>query len=174
MDIKLISNATLKRLPVYLRCLHEMASSGEEYVSSVKESESSSAKGIESILDFDTDLFTIRPMGEERKVDEMQDISSSSGDAEVDGQETFYGEDDFDESIFDIETVVVPEDEPEEEPRIFRYFRPVPEEPVEEKKEEKPVPEISVVDADKKSAAEIFKGIISEASPQEKGRDARK
>ena len=35
MDIKLISNATLKRLPVYLRCLHEMASLGEEYVSSV-------------------------------------------------------------------------------------------------------------------------------------------
>lgn len=142
--------------------------SGEEYVPPVKEEVPSSSGGVESILDFDTDLFTIRPMGEERKADEMQDISSSSGDAEVDGQETFYGEDDFDESIFDIETVVVPEDEPEEEPRIFRYFRPVKDEPVAEKKEEKTVPEITVVDADKKSASEIFRGIISEVPSQEK------
>ena len=140
---------------------------GEEYVPPVREEKS--VPEADGIPDFNTELFTIRPMGEERKADEMQDISSSSGDAEVDGQETFYGEeDDFDESIFDIETVVVPEDEPEEEPRIFRYFRPVPEEPVEEKKEEKPVPEISVVDADKKPAADIFRDIIAEAVPQEK------
>ena len=59
--------------------------SGEEYVPPVKEEVPSSSGGVESILDFDTDLFTIRPMGEERKADEMQDISSSSGDAEVDG-----------------------------------------------------------------------------------------
>ena len=97
---------------------------GEEYVSSVKD-EPVPSQGVESILDFDTELFTIRPMGEERRVTEMQDISSSSGEAEVDGQETFYSEEEIDESIFDIETVVVPEDEPEEEPRIFRYFRPV-------------------------------------------------
>lgn len=40
MDKKIISNATLKRLPVYLRCLHEMSASGEEYVSSVAIAES--------------------------------------------------------------------------------------------------------------------------------------
>ncbi len=140
---------------------------GEEYVPPVRE-EKSSSQSLESILgdEFDAGLFTIRPMGEERKAAEMQDISSSSGDAEVDGQETFE-EEFFDESIFDIETVVVPEDEPEEEPRIFRYFRPVNDEPVEEKKEV-PVPEISVVDADEKPAGDIFRDIISEVVPQEK------
>ncbi len=142
---------------------------GEEYIPPVKETEAAPSQDLGSILgnEFDTGIFTIRPMGEERKTDDMQDISSSSGEAEVDGQETFE-EELFDESIFDIETVVVPEDEPEEEPRIFRYFRPVPDEPVEEKKEEKPVPEISVVDADKKPAGDIFRDIISEATPQEK------
>ncbi len=142
---------------------------GEEYVPPVRESAPS--KGGDDIFGdtFDTGIFTIRPMGEERKSEEMQDISSSSGEAEVDGQETFYSEeDDFDESIFDIETVVVPEDEPEEESRVFRYFRPITSEPVEEKKEEKSVPEISVVDADKRPAADILREIIAEAVPQEK------
>ena len=144
--------------------------SGEEYVSPVND-ESASSQDVESILDFDTELFTIRPMGEETRVTEMQDISSSSEDAEVDGQETFYSEEEIDESIFDIETVVVPEDEPEEEPRIFRYFRPVREEPADEKKEEKSVPEISVVDTDKKPASEIFRDIISEVAPQEEKKE---
>jgi len=40
MNEKIVSNATLKRLPIYLRCLHEMASLGEEYVSSVAIAES--------------------------------------------------------------------------------------------------------------------------------------
>ena len=81
---------------------------GEEYVPPVRE-EKSSSQSLESILgdEFDAGLFTIRPMGEERKAAEMQDISSSSGDAEVDGQETFE-EEFFDESIFDIEKAVRP------------------------------------------------------------------
>lgn len=154
--------------------------SGEKYVPPVKKESKTYAQDLTDLLgkDFNTDIFTIRPMGEEQKTDEMQDISSSSGDAEVDGQETFYNkEDDFDESIFDIETVVVPEDVPKEEPRIFRYFRPKDEKPAEIKKEEPPVQEISVIDEERKNFVEddsdikIASKVKPEAKPEPKADD---
>lgn len=87
---------------------------GEEYVPE-KKTETTPAEDFDRILsrEFDTGLFTIKPM-ESVEREEMQDISSDSGEHEVEGQETFFGEaDEFDETLFEIETVIVPEDIPE-------------------------------------------------------------
>ena len=87
---------------------------GEEYVPK-KKTETTPAEEFDSILsrEFDTGLFTIKPM-ESIKHEEMQDISSDSGEHEVEGQETFFNEEDsFDEALFEIETVIMPEDIPE-------------------------------------------------------------
>ncbi len=92
---------------------------GEEYVPK-KKTESTPAEDFDRILsrEFDTELFTIKPM-ETVEREEMQDISSDSGEHEVEGQETFFGkEDDFDESLFEIETVIMPEDIPEPETKF--------------------------------------------------------
>ncbi len=92
---------------------------GEEYVPETKKP-STPAEDFDRILsrEFDTGLFTIKPM-ESVEHKEMQDISSDSGEHEVEGQETFFGEEDsFDEALFEIETVIMPEDEPEKETKF--------------------------------------------------------
>lgn len=97
--------------------------SGEEYIPEEK-SEPTPAKDFERVLnrEFDTGLFTIKPM-ESVEREEMQDISSDSGLHEVEGQETFFGEEEIDESIFEIETVIVPEDVPEPSSSKFEWQR---------------------------------------------------
>lgn len=140
---------------------------GEEYIPPKKEEKTTPAQDFNKILsrEFDTGLFTIRPMGEENKVKEMQDISSSSGEAEVDGQETFYDkENDFDESVFEIETVIVPEDKDPTEEKINKYLQPEPEP---EKVEEKAEPEITPFYEGETPASEFFKRKIAEALPEE-------
>lgn len=141
---------------------------GEEYVPPKKEEKTTPAQDFAKILgrEFDTGLFTIRPMGEENKVKEMQDISSSSGEAEVDGQETFYDtENEFDESVFEIETVIVPEDKTgEEDEKLNKYLHPEPDpEPVEEKTE----PEITPLNENEASALEFFRKKVAEAVQNE-------
>ncbi len=129
---------------------------GEEYVPPVKKSPTP-AEDFERILsrEFDTGIFTVKPLTEEKpEKEEMQDISSSSADSEVDGQETFFEkeEDIFDESLFEIETVVVPEDIPE--PSSFRFAWQEPEKKKEEPK--KSVPEIKTFYEGDAPAAEFF------------------
>ncbi len=97
--------------------------------------------------EFDEDMFTIRPMNEKEEPAEMQDISSGSSD-EMDGQETLFADDEPEEEefVFDMETVVIPDDTPA--PAAAKYGRapakpnPLPPsieekkpEPVQEKKE---------------------------------------
>ena len=146
---------------------------GEEYVPPKKEEKTTPAQDFAKILgrEFDTGLFTIRPMGEENKVKEMQDISSSSGEAEVDGQETFYDkENDFDESIFEIETVVVPEDKTEnEDDKINKYLHPEL-----DAEEEKEIPEIKPFYEGETSASEFFKKKLAEALPEEPAKEEQK
>ncbi len=145
---------------------------GEEYVPPKKEEKTTPAQDFAKILsrEFDTGLFTIRPMGEENKVREMQDISSSSGEAEVDGQETFYDkENDFDESVFEIETVIVPEDKPEEEDKVAKYLHSEPDpEPVPEVRE---VPEIKLFSEDDFSASDFFRRKVAESVPAEEKKE---
>lgn len=99
-------------------------SNGEEYVPKPKK-ETTPAKDFERILsrEFDTGIFTVRPMDEVQPKAEMQDISSMSSESEVDGQETFFdaAEEEFDESLFEIETVIVPEDEPAPASSMFAW-----------------------------------------------------
>ncbi len=103
-------------------------SNGEEYVPKPKKP-STPAEDFERILsrEFDTGIFTVRPMEEAQPKEEMQDISSMSSDDEVDGQETFFaGEEaeEFDIEEFELETVVVPEDEPTPPPAMFAWQEP--------------------------------------------------
>ncbi len=89
-------------------------SNGEEYIPPKKEV-LTPAEDFERILsrEFDTGIFTVKPL-EADTVPEMQDISSGESEAEVEGQEKFFSEkseDDFDISDFEIETVIIPEDE---------------------------------------------------------------
>lgn len=141
---------------------------GEEYVPPKKE-KTTPAQDFAKILgrEFDTGLFTIRPMGEEIKVKEMQDISSTSDESEVDGQETFFDKaDEFDESVFEIETVIVPEDKSQEEDKLNKYLHPESEPAVEE---EKPVPEITpFYDDEGISALEFFRKKVAEDLTEEK------
>ena len=111
-------------------------SNGEEYIPAPKK-ELTPAEDFERILsqEFDTGIFTVKPLGEIKdKKDEMQDISSMSSEAEVDGQEKFYEKeeiiDDFDSELFELETVIVPEDIPAPPPPMFAWQET-------EKKEEK-------------------------------------
>lgn len=111
------------------------AENGEEYVPAPKK-EVTPAEDFDRILshEFDTGMFTLKPLAtekeEEEEVEEYTDISSTSLDAEVDGQEKFYEpEEVFDESYFEIETVIVPEDEPKPAAPMFAW---------QEKEEEKP------------------------------------
>lgn len=94
---------------------------GEEYVPKKKEP-LTPAEDFKRILrrsEMDTEMFTVKPLSELSEPEpETRDISSVSEEAEVEGQETFFSSDsdDFDESLFEIETVIVPEDIPEPPP----------------------------------------------------------
>ena len=94
---------------------------GEEYVPKKKEP-LTPAEDFKRILrrsEMDTEMFTVKPLSELSEPEpESRDISSVSEEAEVEGQETFFSDDsdDFDESLFEIETVIVPEDIPEPPP----------------------------------------------------------
>ena len=107
---------------------------GEEYIPAPPK-EAAPSVDLEKFLsrEFDTGIFTVKPLvpeKEEEEEAEYTDISSTSLDAEVDGQEKFYEpEEVFDESFFEIETVIVPEDEPKPAAPMFAW---------QEKEEEKP------------------------------------
>lgn len=93
---------------------------GEEYVPP-KKSEPTPAEDFKRILrrsELDTEMFTVKPLSQLSEPEpESRDISSVSEEAEVEGQETFFAdEDEFDELLFEIETVIVPEDIPEPPP----------------------------------------------------------
>ena len=94
---------------------------GEEYVPKKKEP-LTPAEDFKRILrrsEMDAEMFTVKPLSEMSEPEpESRDISSVSEEAEVEGQETFFSSDndDFDESLFEIETVIVPEDIPEPPP----------------------------------------------------------
>ena len=102
-------------------------SNGEEYVPKPKK-ELTPAEDFERILsrEFDTGIFTLKPLTRDKpEKEEMQDISSMSTDFEVDGQEKFYEKeeiiDDFDSELFELETVIVPEDIPAPPPPMFAW-----------------------------------------------------
>ncbi len=102
-------------------------SNGEEYVPKPKK-ELTPAEDFERILsrEFDTGMFTLKPLTQDKpEKEEMQDISSMSTDSEVDGQEKFYEKeeiiDDFDSELFELETVIVPEDIPAPPPPMFAW-----------------------------------------------------
>lgn len=127
-------------------------SNGEIYVPKAESKPLTPAEDFERILsrDFDDGIFTVKPI--EAAAPEMQDISSSSKEAEVDGQEKFFEEDDsadeepeeFDMDLFELETVIIPEDEAESEPA------PAPQ------KEKEPI-DITDYDKDTEQAREIFR-----------------
>lgn len=129
-------------------------SNGEIYIPKSEKKPLTPAEDFERILsrNFEKETFTANRL-EKTPETEMQDISSSSTEAEVDGQEKFFEEDeeasaeendDFDMSLFELETVVIPEDE--EESRSI---------PVSAKKNN-PV-DIASYDKDTEQAREIFK-----------------
>ncbi len=117
-------------------------SNGEEYVPEPPKSKPTPAENFEKILsgEFDTGIFTVKPLAHDKpEKEEMQDISSTSTDTEVDGQEKFFEEeehtDDFDIELFELETVIVPEDIPAPPPPMFAWQETEkPEEPKEETK----------------------------------------
>ena len=131
-------------------------SNGEEYVPAPKKAPTP-AEDFERILsrEFDTGIFTVRPMAETAPKPEMQDISSTSGEDEVDGQETFFDgseEEEFDEAMFEIETVIVPEDIPK--PHAMFAWQETEKEP--EKPEEKGPSEIKMFYDDETTVIDIF------------------
>ena len=126
---------------------------GEEYVPKSAPLPATPAKDFERILsrEFDTGIFTVKPITEEKKP-EMQDISSVSDDSDVDGQERFFEKTyEFDESLFEIETVVVPEDLPKPAQSMFAWQN---EEPKPKKKKEPS--EIRVFYEGDSAAADFF------------------
>lgn len=139
---------------------------GEEYVpKSTKPL--TPAEDFERILsrEFDTGMFTLKPMAEQAEPEEeMQDISSTSADAEVEGQESFFDptQEDFDESMFELETVIVPEDIPE--PSSLRFAWQEPEKPAAPKKEPA---KINNFFDEEVAAAEFFAKKQSEAPKEE-------
>lgn len=128
---------------------------GEEYVPR-KKSKPTPAEDFANILsrEFDTGIFTLRPLKQEEEKPEMQDISSVSDDFDIEGQESFFHEEEeIDESIFEIETVIVPEDIPEPAHPRFAWQEQ------EEKKEpaHKAAPEIRTFYDSDTAASEIFR-----------------
>ncbi len=130
-------------------------SNGEEYVPKPKK-EPTPDEDFERILsrEFDTGMFTLKPLNEIKpEKEEMQDISSSSTDLEMDGQETFFEPeeviDDFDSELFELETVIVPEDIPAPPPPMFAWQEP-------ERKEEKKEEESKAFYEEEISASEFF------------------
>ena len=111
-------------------------SDGDEYIPEPKKETPS-----EVLFDdgFDTGMFTLKPLSQEKpEKAEMQDISSMSSDIEMDGQEKFFDEeefvDDFDIELFELETVIVPEDVPAPPQPMFAWQEPKKEEFKEETK----------------------------------------
>lgn len=130
---------------------------GEEYVPPVKKEKLTPAEDFARILsrEFNADIFTVRPLEEPPAPKEEEiDISSVSADAEVEGQEMFYDKNDgFDETLFEIETVIVPEDESKEEDKTAKYLQSH-EEPVKIKEE---THEIKPFYEGEKPASDFFK-----------------
>ncbi len=130
---------------------------GEEYVPKADPIPSTPARDLERILsrEFDTGIFTVKPIGEEA-VSEPEEISSVSDDSDVDGQERFFEKTyEFDETLFEIETVVVPEDLPKPPSAMFAW----------QNEEEKPKEEQKP--AKKKAPSEIKVFYEGETSPTE-------
>ncbi len=124
---------------------------GEEYVPPVKTEKLTPAEDFSNILsrEFDTAMFTVKPFVAPEP--EMQDISSTTGNEEVDGQETFFEEiNEYEEGVFELETVIVPEDEQPESP-AEKYIK----EP--ETETEKKASEIRPFYEGEVSPAEFFK-----------------
>lgn len=125
---------------------------GEVYIPP-KKGKPTPAEDFANILsrEFDTGIFTLKPLTEEKP--EMQDISSMSDDYhEVEGQETFFEEEDeFDGTDFELETVIVPEDIPEPAGAMFAWQEP------EKKPEPKAAPEIKPFYEGEVPAAEFFR-----------------
>lgn len=137
-------------------------SSGEEYVPAPKKEVLTPAEDFERILkrEFDSAIFAVKPIsGEEPEENETTDVSSSSGESEVEGQELFFDSraDGFDGSAFEIETVVVPEDEPK--PPSPRFAWQNSEGEAEEKKKEKKPVEIKTFYEGEIPIDEIFGGL---------------
>ncbi len=144
-------------------------SNGEEYVPATKKT-LTPAEDFERILsrEFDTGIFTVRPIEDVPVKTEMQDISSTSGEDEVDGQETFFDgtEEEFDESLFEIETVIVPEDIPQPAGSMFAWQTPAAEP---EKPEDKGPSEIKTFYEGEVAAADFFAEFAEEKpAPEEK------
>ena len=138
---------------------------GEKYTPRHKK-DATPAEDFDRILgrEFDTDIFTFKPVKEvEVEKDDMQDISSVSVESEVDGQETFFEkeEDEFDESLFEIETVIVPEDIPE--PSTLRFAW---QEPVEKPVVKKETPEIRTFYEGDSSPKDFFTKKITVEEPK--------
>ena len=113
---------------------------GEEYTPKKKSVPSTPAGDFERILsrEFDTGIFTVKPVTEEPKK-EIKDISSVSEDSDVDGQERFFEKTyEFDETLFEIETVIVPEDLPKPAPSMFAWQNEEPEAKETPKKKNEP------------------------------------
>ncbi len=140
-------------------------SNGEEYVPKPKK-EPTPAEDFERILsrEFDTGIFTLKPITQGAEKEEIQDISSSSVENEVDGQEKFFEEEEepFDESLFEIETVIVPEDIPEPHPAMFAW-----QEPAEKPEVKKTPPEIKTFYEGDSAAADFFTKKNAKEKPQE-------
>ena len=142
---------------------------GEEYVPR-KKAESTPAEDFDRILgrDFDTDIFTFKPIKEvEPEKEEMTDISSVSAESEVDGQETFFEKEEevFDESLFEIETVIVPEDIPEPSAPMFAWQEPV-EKPVPKPEKKKEAPEIKTFYEGETAPRDFFTKTITVEKPE--------
>lgn len=124
---------------------------GEEYIPPKKE-KPTPAEDFANILsrEFDTGIFTLKPLNEVQP--DIEDISSMSEDYhEVEGQETFFEEEEFDESDFEIETVIVPEDLPKPSGLVFAWQEE------EKKAEQKSASETQTFYENEVSPAEIFK-----------------
>ncbi len=134
-------------------------SNGEEYIPKPKK-EPTPAEDFERILsrEFDTGMFTLKPLSQDKpEKKEMQDISSMSTDFEVDGQEKFFESeeviDDFDSELFELETVIVPEDIPAPAPPMFAWQET---EKKEEKSEEKKAEENAVFYEEEAFASDLI------------------
>ena len=145
---------------------------GGEYVPKEKK-DVTPAEDFDRILsrDFDTDIFKYKPIKEaEPEKEEMQDISSVSEEGEVDGQETFFEKEDdvFDESLFEIETVIVPEDIPEPSTLRFAWQEPV------EKPARKEPPEIKTFYEGETTPRDFFTKKLTVEEPKEEKTEEKK
>lgn len=125
-------------------------SNGEKYIPKEESKPLTPAEDFERILsrEFDAGIFTVKPIEEEKP--EMQDISSGITESEVDGQEKFFEEEasseeepeGFDPELFELEMVVIPEEDEESESAPEEKQEPV---------------DIRTYDNDAEQAREIFR-----------------